>query len=631
MNQENYDVVIVGGGIAGGIVARTLVEAGARVLMLEAGLDAGMDFNPAAAKANYESYLDRFYRASAKVPNAPYPNLNNAPSPNVLDLTPIPPGGAITNGYFVQNGKLPFASDYARTPGGTTLHWLGTCLRMLPNDFKLQSTYGRGVDWPIRYEDLKPYYEMAEREIGVSGDVEDQRYPGIDASFFGPDYRFPMRAIPTSYLDHKFTERVGGSTVEVGGRSYPIYLVSTPQGRNSIPTAGYGRTQVAWSKEKQKLELGRDERADYNPVGAIWDPYIGQRCEGNASCVPICPVQAKYNAMKTIRIAKAKGLEIRTQSVASKVEFDSDTGRATAVVYKRYETDASAAYVERRASGTLIVLAAHAVENAKLLLASNMRDTSGQLGRNLMDHAVFFAWGLMPEKVYSFRGPGSTSNIPTFRDGPFRKDFSAFILPIDNWGWGWPTNAPGSDVADAVTQKNLFGPALREHLGETVTRQMFMHYECEQLPLSTNRVTIDEAWKDALGNYRPIITYDVDDYTRRAFEVATGFTAQMFAHGGIENFTEYGPTDPDYLQYRGVGYSFGGAGHLVGTHRMGTHSDNSVVDQHQRAWHHPNLYVVGCGSMPTIGTSNPTLTMSAMAFMAAESMLRDLGPLDDRS
>ena len=72
-------------------------------------------------------------------------------------------GGPDTSGYFVQNGPLPFGSDYVRTQGGTTLHWPGTRLRMLPNDFRLHSEYGQAKDWPISYDDLRPYYEIAEK------------------------------------------------------------------------------------------------------------------------------------------------------------------------------------------------------------------------------------------------------------------------------------------------------------------------------------------------------------------------------------------------------------------------------------------------------------------------------------
>lgn len=612
MTGKNYDVVIVGAGISGAIVAKTLANAGYQVLILEAGLQVGMEFESNKNYANYQSYLDTFYLANAKVPNSPYPNLANAPSPNVLDLSPIQGTTPDTTGYFVQNGPLPFASDYARTPGGTTLHWLGTCLRMLPNDFKMNSTYGRGVDWPITYDELKPYYELAEREIGVSGDVADQNYPGIGENFWGKEYVFPMHKIPQSYLDKQVIKGVTGLKVSDGANDHKLYVTSTPQGRNSIPNAKYKLLDDVQAEE------------GYQPVGSTWDPYTGERCEGNSSCVPICPVQAKYNALKTLKSAKKGNVDIITQAVASKIEVDSDSGRITAIIYKRYKDPQSAEYTSETARGTIFVIAAHAVETSKLLLVSNVANASDQVGRNLMDHMVFLTWGLMPKEVYCFRGPGSTSNIPVFRDGAFRRDFAAFIMPIDNWGWGWPTGSPYSDVSEAVVQKNLFGKKLRNHINNTVPRQLLLHFECEQLPEPDNRVTLDPSYMDRLGNYRPVIQYNVSSYTRASFPVAKSISDQIFASLGVQDYSQYNPSDADYLIYNGVGYTFWGAGHLVGTHRMGTNKYNSVVNARQQTWDHENLYLVGCGNMPTLGTSNPTLTMAALAFQAAQNILKDL-------
>ena len=589
MTEQQFDVVIVGAGIAGSIMAKSLTHAGKRVLVLEAG-----------QPMDYRDYVTTWVTTLQKVPNSPYPNNPNAPSQDLLNASQIQGTGPETSGYFVQQGPLPFLSDYTRSPGGTTLHWLGTCLRMLPNDFQLKSKYGQAVDWPLSYEDLRQYYEKAEWEIGVSADVEDQQLPGADKDFYGPDYYYPMRKLPPSYLDQQIAKGLYGMRFEIGDEQPEIKVIPTPQGRNSTPNPGY------------------------TPVGATFDSEQGQRCEGNANCVPICPVQAKYNALKSLLSAKQDNLTVINQAVASKIEIDPESGRVTGITYKAYIQPKSPTHTTHVAQGKYYVIAAHAVESAKLLLASQITDKSDQLGRNLMDHPVLLAWGLMPENAGSFRGPGSTSNIPTFRDGAFRRKHSAWIMPIDNWGWSWPEFAPGSTVGQAVDSMNMFGKSLRRYIHEQVPRQVNFHFEFELLPDPTNRVTIDPNYTDQLGNFRPVVSFDVPAYTRAAMEVARGLSKQVFARLGIQDHTQYIPNDPGFVVYNGSGYTFRGAGHLVGTHRMGFSKSDSVTDRTLRTWGHDNLYVVGPGSMPTLGTSNPTLTVAALSFWAAENILKAL-------
>lgn len=625
MENNNYDVVIVGTGIAGSIVAKLLTNAGKKVLMLEAGLKAGMALDQQGAFETYQGYLNTFYTNPIKVPNAPYPDIPDAPSSNVLQVQQIKPGPPVTTGYFVQMGPIPFASDNTRAPGGTTLHWLGTTLRMLPNDFKMKSKYGVGVDWPIAYEEMNRYYEMAENEIGVSGDVKDQKYPIGSQTVFRKDYVLPMKKIPTSYMDGVMKPLIEKTKIVLNKKTYDLSTISTPQGRNSIPNPDYRITGVEWNPATKQLELTRtDEANTYEPVGSTWDPYTGQRCEGNASCVPICPVQAKYNAMKTLRKSDMANLEIRTQSVASKLLINETSNWIDGVEYKVYEKPDSPHYETRIAKGTIYVMAASAIENAKLLLASKAANSSDQVGRNLMDHMTVLRWGLTDEPLYTYRGPGSTSNIPTFRDGDFRKDHAAWILPLDNWGWAWPKGTPGSEVVDKVSNQLMFGRKLRESIQYSTTRQFFTHFECEQAPDPDNRVTIDPQYVDNIGNYRPVIHYKATEYMLKAFE-ATGIVAkQLFDQCKIKDFTVYNPTDADFVTYKGKGYSFAGAGHIVGTHRMGFTPEDSVVNADMRTWDHENLFLVGCGNMPTLGTSNPTLTMSALTFKAAEAILKQL-------
>ncbi|MGO4291257.1 GMC family oxidoreductase [Chitinophaga sp. RAB17] len=659
MENIEYDVIIVGSGIAGCVMAKTLTQAGKKVLLLEAGLTAGINLDKNGNYYNYVDYLNTYYKAGAKVPNSPYPKIKDAPSPDVLDIQATP---SVNHGYFVQEGELPFASDCLRGPGGTTMHWLGSTPRMLPNDFQMETKYKVAVDWPITYDDLVPYYEMAELEIGVAGDVSVQP----DAHKYTKGYEFPMKKIPQSYLDGKFIALVDNvnnskTPVKIKGEKVTIGLTSTPQGRNSVPNEKYPYIDIMWDPEQQKLvkttqmywsgkdhafkELDKKDKYQYMPVGAVWDPNTGQRCEGNASCVPICPVQAKYNALKSLAKADESKLTIKTQAVASRVLYDKKTNLITGVAYKTYVLgDDAIKYDEVVAKGKIYVLAASAIENAKILLASDAANSSTQVGRNLMDHLCLLTWGLLPEKGYPFRGPGSTTNISSFRDTKTRSDYSAWICPVDNWGWGWPKFSPGSDVANALGlnksgkplfDKPLFGKKLRNHLSDVVPKQLLLHYECEQLPHPDNRVTIKKEYKDAFGNYRPVITYKVHDYEKKAFAAAKEINDQLFKEANIKDFTKYGEKgengryeNPDIVTW-GEGkekkeYNFWGAGHIVGTHRMGDKKETSVVDKNLRTWDHKNLYLAGCGNMPTLGTSNPTLTMLALTFKAAEAILKDL-------
>src|SRR2546430_1172212 len=216
MADDDFDVVIVGSGFAGALIANELAKPGKKVAILEAG-----DGIP----PNINDYMERFYKSSAKVPESPYtPPIFDEPArggelPRSSDPRKIRAGRPTVltvnaedwanpdKSYLVheqtRDGKklMPFSSTYDRIAGGTS-HWLGTCLRFVPNDFKMKSLYGLSeasfVDWPIGYEDLVEWYGKAEAELGVSADVEDQKYLGVH---FPDDYQYPMPAIPESLTD----------------------------------------------------------------------------------------------------------------------------------------------------------------------------------------------------------------------------------------------------------------------------------------------------------------------------------------------------------------------------------------------------------------------------------------------
>ena len=612
MSDERYDVVIIGAGIAGSILGRQLGENGKRVLILEAGPGTGLD------QGGFRSFVNRFYLQQIKTPDSPFPHSVNAP----VEGQPF--------GYYIQKGPQPYGSNYTRHAGGTTLHWMGTSLRFLPEDFRLRSKYGQGIDWPLSYEDLQPYYQMAEWEFGVAANVAEQEQLDPTVRLFAPGYDYPMEKVPQSYLDKVLDRRIEGLKVSVGGDKYALRVVSTPAARNSTPR-----------KAVDPRDPRRRERY-YRPVGAPDDPdEQGQRCEGNSSCIPICPVQAKYSALKTLRNAidnNTSQVEVLTQAVASQIEIDTLSGRVDGIRYKKYHDPAKSDATEHVARGTIYVVAAHAIETAKLLLASHAANSSDMVGRCLMDHPFVITWGLMPEPVGSYRGPGSTSGIPQLRDGEFRRNSAAFRVEIGNWGVSFPNGTPYSTIQALVDRQrfrrgperrrrhknDLFGDVLRREIAEIGPRQFRLGFEFEQLPELNNRVTIDARYRDAIGNFRPVIAYRVDDYCRSGIAAAKRVSDKIFKKIDATDETEYDPEARGYFEIGSKGYEYHGAGHAAGTHRMGSSPKDSVVNPDQQTWDHNNLYLVGCGNFCTIGTANPTLTAAALAFKAAEKIIREL-------
>ena len=625
-----YDVVIVGAGVAGSIIASQLGQAGKRVLVIDAG---------PAVPDNRGEYMQNFYMADAKTPESPYPPLTLSPAteatprPTIMGLNQWTNPGA---SYLVQPTPdpqnrpvhLPFSSTYERVGGGTTWHWLGTSLRLLPHDLKMYSTYGvfgKAADWPIEYSELQTYYGKAEAEIGVSASVAAQAplAPAIGLTY-PPGYQYPLNPIPTTMVDDAIDRGIDGLTITEGGKSYPVFVSPTPAGRNS-------------------------------------QPYQNRRvCAGNTNCIPICPIQAKWDATVTLNKALNTGnVTVIYQAVARRVQVDS-AGKVSGIEYLPYT---QAAALDPRhpppaslARGAVYVLAAHAIENAKLLLNSKteslpagVANCSDQVGRNLMDHVLFLSWALAPEgqPMFPYRGPLATAGIESLRDGDFRRRRSAFRIEIGNEGWNFAVGDPWVTVNDFVngsnvsrlnpvsppgqrpsgTPQRLGGSKLAMALNEVMTRQFRLGCLLEQSPMASNRITPHPTLTDGLGIPRPKIDYDFDDYTLNGFRAARETCSAIYQKMGATEFTDFTQAKgrPGYFELDGVPYKYFGAGHVVGTHRMGSDRTTSVVDADLRAHDHDNLWIVGSGAFPTEATPNPTLTIAALAFKAAASIVGSLG------
>lgn len=632
------DVAIVGSGFAGALIANELAQKGIRVVILEAG---------PGVTPNINQYMQTFYTSSAKVPESPYPpqlterngKLRDpatvaAGRPTVLSLLPSRWQDP-RQSYLVQTGPRPFASTYERLAGGTS-HWLGTSLRFVPSDFRMRTLYGANSvtfplpDWPaaISSSSMSPYYKRAEAELGVSADVNEQSFLGIK---FDEGYQYPMQRIPPSLLDQRMAEALAQLNAE--------------------DTRFLGMDQPPTEIRVRSLPAARNSQ-----------PYRNRRaCAGNTNCIPICPIQAKYDPTITLNEATNSGARLIDHAVASEIVIENQ--RVSRINFIRYSDEAGPRTGDGCVRARVYVVAANAIETPRLLLMSKnqghtpngVANKSGLVGCNLMDHPYYVAWGLLPpaaSPVFPYRGPLITSGIGDLCDGPFRAQRAAFRVDIGNEGWNYVIaggafgadphvttidfvngmNASGlnnSDFSQKPDNSALLGVELAQKLRDLITRQFRIGFLVEQTPERTNQVSLSKS-TDALGLPRPQIAYDLSDYTRRGIVAAHRMMRLIFRKLGATDFTEVAACDPgrfdELIDGERIPLTYGGAGHIMGTYRMGDDSSTSVVDSFQRSHDHPNLYLVGSGSFPTGGTANPTLTLSALAMRTADSIAGDLGP-----
>ena len=530
------DVVIVGSGVAGAMTGYTLARSGVKVLILEAG-----------PRVDRGKAVVQFNNSPTKGPNSPYPANPKVPQPDSDDI------GA----YYVQAGPVPFRGLQARIVGGTTWHWGGLTLRYRPNDFMLKTKFGVGVDWPLGYGDLEPWYGEAESEIGVCGP---------------PDYDwgaprstpYPMPPIAPTYLDTV----ISAACSKVG-----LTMAPFPHGRNSV---------------------GRDGRPP---------------CCGNASCVPICPIGAKYDAGVHVAKAEAAGARIEPLAIAHEIVVGSDR-KVTAIRFKR------PAGSVHEARGKIIVVAAQAIETAKLMLMSRpggasaaVGNSSDQVGRNLLTQLDAGMIGLTQQQIFPYRGPVETSGIRELRDGDFRGLHGASGTSPSNEGW---SRAIGPfHLAERFAKQGMRGSALGAAISDHMSRELAIGPSVEVLPNPDNRITPAYDKLDPLGLPRPRIHFKFGQYELDGMKVAMEYVLGLMNALGATDVESVGPVTDGAV--------------MGGTCRMGDDPRTSVVDRNLRAHDHPNLFLVGSATFPTITASPPTLTIAALALRAGLQIRTELG------
>jgi choline dehydrogenase-like flavoprotein len=275
-NNPSADIVIVGSGVAGGLVAHQLALAGASVIILEAG--------PRIARWQI---VENFRNSPAKGDfSAPYPSMPYAPHPEFT----------LGNHYLIQKGPDPYNSQYLRLVGGTTWHWAAAAWRFLPSDFKLKSTYGVGRDWPFSYDTLEPWYDAAEVELGVSG-------PDHSIDLGSPRSKpYPMSQLPLSYLDARFSAVLNANGFKV---------VPEPMARNSRP---YDRRPTC---------CGANNCMPICPIGAMYNGIVHAE-------------KAEAAGAKLIEKAVVYQIEADNKGLITAVHYKDPSGRTTRVSGKLF-------------------------------------------------------------------------------------------------------------------------------------------------------------------------------------------------------------------------------------------------------------------------------------------------------
>ena len=567
-SKYEFDVIIVGSGVAGALAAWKLsTYRDYRILILEAG-DNGIN---EGQRVEFHHAMDRQgNRGDMFAPYLELPSRNMVPGPEKA-TAPKPPAGQPFAEKYYDYGETPdtFRAGYNRLVGGSTWAWRGNTPRFLPTDFHMKKTFGVGRDWPIDYDDLEDYYVEAERELGVSGNHEE-----LDGLFGAHRSRpFPMPGQALTYSDQLVKQRIDGK--KVGDTT--IKVTTTPQARNSQPFDG-------------------------RPA-----------CEGHSNCIPLCPSHAKYDATVHLRrLQHNPNVELRSGCVVTLLAKD-EHGRVTQVHYKRWNAPGMPAETVR---APIVLLAAHAIETPKLLLMSNLANSSDQVGRNLMDHIQWEVTALFDQPVYPFRGPQSVTAIESFREGPFRNTRSGFRMTIGNDGWG-RAGSPAK-IIDNLLAKKTYGPQLLEQASHEITRMIRLSFSTEMLPSRDNRVQVSSKLDDALKLPRPLITFGVDEYSKGGLTAGFEASKAIFKLMNADLAEAEAPVQPDGT------LKWNTAAHIMGTCIMGKDPKDSVVDSWGRCHDHKNLFIAGSSVFATGATANPTLTLAAITLRTVKEIHHQL-------
>ncbi len=556
MSDTNYDAIVVGSGISGGWAAKELTEKGLKVLLLERGrnIEHIKDY-PSANKEVWE-FPHRGGRTRQMIKD--YPVLKRDYPLNETNLE-----------FWCSDKDHPYTEtkrfDWYRGyhVGGRSLMWGRQSYRWNKWDFEANGKEGIAIDWPIRYDDMAPWYSYVEKFAGIQGSLE-----GLDVL---PDGDF-LPPVEMNIVEKDFAAKI--------------------------------KTHY---KGKRHMIIGRTANITVNRP-----EQNRSACQYRDRCWRGCPYGAYFSTQSTTLPAAVKtgNLTLRPFSIVTKILYDKDAKKATGVEIldatdnKTYEYKAKIIFLCASAFNSTWILMNSATDH----WPGGLGSSSGELGHNVMDHhfrcgASGNAEGYSDKYTFGRRPTGVY--IPRFRN--VQGDKRNYLR-----GFGYQGGAGrgrGLEVAEftigATLKDALCQPSDQWHIG-------IMGFG-EMLPVHENKITLNKNTTDKWG--LPVLDMDValtkneEDMRKDMMEDAK----EILKAAGAVDVNSY-----DY------GYAVGMGIHEMGTARMGRDPKSSVLNSHNQVWDAPNVFVTDGACMTSASCVNPSLTYMAMTARAADFAVSEL-------
>ncbi|WP_137165641.1 GMC oxidoreductase [Salinimonas lutimaris] len=556
MANNHYDAIVVGSGISGGWAAKELTEKGLKVLMLDRGQNIKHieDYKNAHKEAwdyPHRDLATHQMREDYPVLSRDYP-LNEATYGMWANEKEAP---------YVE--KEPFAWFRGYHVGGRSLLWGRQSYRLNHEDFMANQKEGIAVDWPIRYEDVAPWYDYVEKYAGISGNRD-----GLDVL---PDGQY-MPPFDLNVVEKDVAARI--KKAFKGSRHLII-----------------GRAANATQAQPQQGRAG---------------------CQARNKCWLGCPFGGYFSTQSSTLPAAMKtgNLTLRPYSIVSQILYDKDKKRARGVEVIDAQTNQTYEYTAK-----IVFVNASAFNSSWLLMNSatdiwegGLGSSSGELGHNAMDHHFRLGASATVEgfddRYYYGRRP-SGFYIPRFRNwGSDKRDYVR--------GFGYQGSASRSNWRRDVAELGI-GEDLKDAISEPGTWNIGMNAFGEMLPDHRNKIYLNKDVKDKWG--LPVLEMDVKirENEERMRKDMKQDAIEMLEAAGLKDVHGWD-----------AGYEPGMGIHEMGTARMGRDPKTSVLNGQNQVWDALNVFVTDGACMTSASCVNPSLTYMALTARAADFAVSEL-------